>query len=336
MQGYSIFSDVSYNVQQQKQLEMERLREEQRRREYELKVEAERRKLAEHERRVGVRPAQEKNTLEEQRIEELRRRDEELRRNAAKRREEERRRAEEEERKRDQEEERRREEQRRLDFGRREEERIREEQRREEERRKMDRAEKERIMGEEMNKEEDTTTSKGGVTDTNAVPEGDDWDYGSDEDVDATDDYLHADKELEGVEATDKESIDHGSDDTVADEAEKPGHNQQLDGIIKVIEAAAEETTTTDGHEDDDYWDHSIKRDDEEYEVPKVVDSEEDRELSPTKPAEGVVVPTGKVREFAAEEGEEGWMMMKRVDENSSPITLSATVTALFLIMRIF
>ncbi|VDM82885.1 unnamed protein product, partial [Strongylus vulgaris] len=158
-------------------------------------------------------------------------------------REEERRRAEEEERKRDQEEERRREEQRRLDFGRREEERIREEQRREEERRKMDRAEKERIMGEEMNKEEDTTTSKGGVTDTNAVPEGDDWDYGSDEDVDATDDYLHADKELEGVEATDKESIDHGSDDTVADESEKPGHNQQLDGIIRVIEAAAEETS---------------------------------------------------------------------------------------------
>ncbi|EPB76508.1 EGF-like domain protein [Ancylostoma ceylanicum] len=170
---------------------------------------------------------------------------------------------------------------------------------------------------------------------------------------DPADDYLRGSKEIEndeavaddvGETASQRSEMSTAAEESTVSHAMKPGQDQQLSGITKVIEMAAEETlkhhsiedepesTSTAGPEDDDYWDHSVKRDDEDYELPKVVDSNEDSELSPTVAA----TESGGVREFAAEEGEEGWMMMKRVDENSSTVTISATVVALILIMRIW
>ncbi|KAK6052509.1 hypothetical protein COOONC_09987 [Cooperia oncophora] len=61
-----------------------------------------------------------------------------------------------------------------------------------------------------------------------------------------------------------------------------------LSGITKVIEGAADKTVKVhsldidlDRAEDDDYWDHSIKREDEDYEAPKVAESNEQSDLTP-------------------------------------------------------
>ncbi|KAK5977022.1 hypothetical protein GCK32_007751, partial [Trichostrongylus colubriformis] len=127
-------------------------------------------------------------------------------------------------------------------------------------------------------------------------------------------------------------------------EAEDDGTTttEVLRGITKVIEGAADKTVKVHslnldsdsgapGFEDDDYWDHSIKREDEDYDAPKVAESNEESQLTPA-PSNA-----GGVREFTAEEGEEGWMMMKRVDENSSSTaSLTLCLATVFLIVRLW
>nr|CDJ97674.1 Protein T05G5.1, isoform a [Haemonchus contortus] len=358
---------VNYDM---RRMEAERQREEQRRRDYERRLEAERRRIEEG-RRVGVMPVatrnpfedqrrnpvedQRRNPVEDQRIEELRRRDEELRRIAARRREEERRR---------QQEQRAREEQQRHSVGHQEEQRIRDQEQRrraEAEQRQMAAMKEQEERMDSSRSEADvssTTIGHGDEHDVGVPPDLINWEYKSEE-VDDTpeDDYLPTDQ---AEEIEDDVTEKHGSmnDDHEHEEADattvsegtitEQGIEEERDtvtpdvlsGVTKAIEEAADKTVKVhmldidiDSHEhdDDDYWDHSIKREDEDYEVPRVADSDEESHLTPT-PA-----TTGGVREFTAEEGEEGWMMMKRVDENSaSTATLTFCLTVMLLtIIRI-
>ncbi|WKY00382.1 hypothetical protein Q1695_014886 [Nippostrongylus brasiliensis] len=334
---------VNYNAQQ---VEMERQREIQRRREYERRLEEERRRNMEEDRRrkeesrrVGLMPVAASKPVEDQRIEELRRRDEELRRIAARRREEERRREQQQQQARD-------EEQRRLQFSRQEENRIQEERRREEEHRRMSTERMETTTGRMGAEEMTTAPQRKEQTEDVVAPEGADWEYKSEEEEDndvdavASDDYLPNDSELE--KSGDLENAEPSKGHESAGHSDGGDEGGVLSGIAKAIESAAEMTvkvhtleldtesaSAPSDHEDDDYWDHSIKREDEDYETPKAADMSDDPRLSPAEPSN----PSG-VREFTAEEGEEGWMMMKRVDENSS--TSMAPLLTLSVLMLIY
>lgn len=173
------------------------------------------------------------------------------------------------------------------------------------------------------------------------TPEGVDWEYKSSEvgDQEPPPDYLPNEADLE-------------KDDNVMEDNSSMGDHQSasanedtsvLSQIARAIEDAADktvkvhglhlDTNSPNGPEDDDYWDHSIKREDEDYEIPKVADSNEESHLAPA------TTPPSGVREFAAEEGEEGWMMMRRVDEKlsfSSTASLSLASAAMALVFRIW
>ncbi|KAJ1350318.1 hypothetical protein KIN20_006083 [Parelaphostrongylus tenuis] len=259
--------------------------------------------------------ASDRNEME--RINELRRRDEEMRRIAAKRREEERRREQEQ---------RQREEERRREFARREEQRIREEQR------MHGKQELNKIYPKSREMAKETTVDSGavdsaGTDDDVPTPNLDDWDYKSDED-DTTRDYHHGDKQIgDGDDDIYGHATTIGSTGTSTERME----TQTLSGITKAIEIAADKTAmihgidmqgTTVGPGEDDYWDHSVKNDYEDMNVPERASSNQQSDAAPAPMRDGV-------HQFAAEEGEEGWMMMKRVDEESSAATfISISTTA--------
>ncbi|KJH45796.1 hypothetical protein DICVIV_08150, partial [Dictyocaulus viviparus] len=326
---------IDYNVRDK---EIERQREKQRRREYEQRLNAERR---EHERRIeaerrrteesrpiGVLPVIDSRSENEQRrIDELRRRDEELRRSASRRREEERRREQEQ---------RLREEQRRREFER-QGQHIRDEQKvfQEQKMKEIDEKNKNKVKTMTVDKSSTYSTKTDDIDEDVELPTLDEWDYKSDEE-ESTQDYIPG-----GGQEVGENDLDALESTTALEDTQTSTEQLKTDavgGITKVIEMAADKTIKMHGSEvdedrstiapsEDDYWDHSIKREDENYRIAEEVDSLEHGDTIHAPMNDGA-------HKFNAEEGEEGWMMMKRVDDESVAASLSLTTVTLILILR--
>ncbi|CAB3401284.1 unnamed protein product [Caenorhabditis bovis] len=150
------------------------------------------------------------------------------------------------------------------------------------------------------------------------------------EDRHTKDIYDDQDPEIDSAESDDMEAttprpMDHeNSMDESNEEPLSPEQEKVISVISKVIEKAVDETIKQHPIEestDDDYWDHTPPKTDDDY----ARDNDESR-LGKADDGE----------EYSMEEGQEGWMMVKKEEQNSSKGVTIFSVLLTILISYMF